>query len=359
TSQITGEHTFFVRVRQGEAEWWSPVSVSLLSAFDLRFDAKENTWLVRNNTDEPQAIKLTSGGEDYGVSHNQKLTGGEVGKVSLSTALAYGTTQVNLTSEGGAKASASHTDWSGTLAPDAATDFVDLGTYFNSPIGDIFEAQYYTPRPTSPTVQLPVTGIGNWCYPNVEVNIDPSGLWAAAGADRVYKMPSGLPFQLAESPEVDNIAFTSRWDRFPDTVAVPLTGNARHLYLLLAGSTNPMQSRLDNGLVEVRYTDGTSSRLMLRNPDNWAPIEQDYYLDGYAFYADGARPPRVHLKDGTVPNDPAYIDIKGFSTTGIDGGAATVLDLPLDPGKALASLTVCTLANDVVIGLLAATLVRP
>lgn len=360
-SQITGVHTFFVRLRQGEVEWWTPVSVTLVRPMDLRFDAKENNWRVRNNTGQPQEISLYAGGGNARVFDTRQLKPGEVIRVGVpdSDRVGYGTTRVQLTGQEGVSVTARHTDWSGSFPPNAATDYVDVSSHVNSPVGDIFKAQYYTPRPESPTVQLPVTGIGNWCYPNVEVSIDPSGLWAAAGADRVVELPSGLPFQLAAGPEVDNIAFTSRWDRFPDSVAIPLTGKARHIYFLLAGSTNPMQSRLDNGMVEVGYADGTSSQLLLRNPDNWVPIEQDYYLDGYAFYTDEARPPRVHLKDGTVPEDPQYIDIKGFSTTGIDGGAATVLDLPLDPGKELASLTVRTLANDVVIGLLAATLVRP
>jgi len=42
----------------------------------------------------------------------------------------------------------------------------------------------------------------------------------------------------------------------------------------------------------------------------------------------------------------------------VPGGAATVLDLALDPAKDLKSLTVHTLANEVVIGLMAVTLER-
>jgi hypothetical protein len=42
----------------------------------------------------------------------------------------------------------------------------------------------------------------------------------------------------------------------------------------------------------------------------------------------------------------------------VPGGAATVLDLALVPSKALRSLTVRATANDVVIGLMAATLER-
>jgi hypothetical protein len=42
----------------------------------------------------------------------------------------------------------------------------------------------------------------------------------------------------------------------------------------------------------------------------------------------------------------------------IPGGAANVLDLPLNPGKELKSVTVRSLANEVVIGLMAVTLAR-
>jgi hypothetical protein len=42
----------------------------------------------------------------------------------------------------------------------------------------------------------------------------------------------------------------------------------------------------------------------------------------------------------------------------VDGGSATVLDSPAD-SKELKSLTVRTLANEVVIGLMSRTLLRP
>jgi hypothetical protein len=42
----------------------------------------------------------------------------------------------------------------------------------------------------------------------------------------------------------------------------------------------------------------------------------------------------------------------------VPGGAAAVLELRLDPTKELQSLTVRALANEVVIGLMAATLER-
>jgi hypothetical protein len=43
----------------------------------------------------------------------------------------------------------------------------------------------------------------------------------------------------------------------------------------------------------------------------------------------------------------------------VDGGAATVIDLELDPAREVKSLTVRAIANEVVIGLMSATLQRP
>ena len=122
-----------------------------------------------------------------------------------------------------------------------------------------------------------------------------------------------------------------------------------------------MQSRIANGLVIANYDDGTSDILTLRNPDNWCPIEQDYYVDGKAFHA--ARPLRVCLGQATADGHPLVsrelgrkLDIKGVYGREIPGGAAQILSLPLQPKKRLQSLTLRTLSNDVIIGLMAVTL---
>ncbi|WP_157974301.1 DUF4450 domain-containing protein [Lewinella sp. IMCC34183] len=354
-----GEQTFFVAVGQDGARWWEAVTVTVVPPVDLQ--ATATGWTITNHSPEPRDVSLFAGpGSERPLRDLRLPPGGEEHLAAESTGPTYGTTILQVRGAEGGAVSVARTDWSGSLPPGSRMDLLDPTRYVNARVTDIFQPVYYAPRPSSPTVQLPVTGIGNWCYPNVVVNIDDSGLLAAAGDDNVFKLPSGLPFRLADDPDTRNIAFTSQWDYYPDSLTVPLEGRAEHAYFLLAGSTNPMQSQLDNGEVTIRYTDGTVSRLPLRNPDTWVPIEQDYYLDGYAFRAARPRPPRVHLKTGEVPTDfDAYVSIKGFSETGIDGGAATVLDLPLNPGKTLQSLTLRTLANDVVIGLLAATLLRP
>ena len=127
----------------------------------------------------------------------------------------------------------------------------------------------------------------------------------------------------------------------------------------MAGSTNPMQSRFTNGLIFVEYMDNQEDSLMLRNPETWWPIEQDYLDDRYAFTINAPKPIRVHLKTGNITRDfDDYVTIKGFTSRAIDGGAAIVLDLPLNPLKELKQIKLKTMANDVVIGLMSITLAR-
>jgi hypothetical protein len=241
----------------------------------------------------------------------------------------------------------------------ASLDPVDLKSYFNDRVTRIFRNEYRAPRSPFVSLALPKQGLGGWAggY-NTTAVIDDSGLRTAAAKNggRIV-LPNGVPFATPGEPDGKNIVFTSEWENYPAEAVVPLTGRARQLYLLMAGSTGPMQSRLDNGEVVVTYLDGTTDRLALENPTTWWPIEQDYFIDDYQFRRPGPLPPRVDLKTGEVRLlDPSTFKGKGGR---IPGGAATVLNLPLQPGKELKSLTVRTLANDVVIGLMSATLLRP
>ena len=114
-----------------------------------------------------------------------------------------------------------------------------------------------------------------------------------------------------------------------------------------------------NGIVEVYYTDGTRDSLLLKNPDNWWPIEQDYYVDGAAFTAGVSKPYRIYLRSGDDTRSfHDFSVIKGFTNRAVEGGAATLLDLPLNPRKALKSLQLKAVANDVLIGLMSLTLVQ-
>jgi hypothetical protein len=257
------------------------------------------------------------------------------------------------------KSNKKETNWDVPLDKSVKIETVSLTSFFNSKVTDIFNYEYLSPRPKTVTLQLPKQGIGNWCYPNVSVKIDDSGLRQKAKANGQIITPNGIPFQTPSDENQKNIVFTSMWDNFPESIKIPLDGKASHAYFMLAGTTNPMQSRIVNGEIKVEYTDGTSEVLSLRNPENWWPIEQDYFVDGLAFTTDAPKPPRVYFKSGEISRDfKDFKTIKGFSNYGVDGGAGTILELPLNKNKTLKNLTLRTIANDVVIGLMSLTLIR-
>ena len=234
-------------------------------------------------------------------------------------------------------------------------DCVEMDALFNDAVTNIYRHEYLSPRSPFCSLATPKQGIGSWCHPNDSFVVNDSGLRTAAkkNADRL-QLPNGLP--LSTPGDGRNIAFVSQWDNFPQEITAPLSGKSSHAYFLVAGSTSAMQSRFDNGEVIVTYTDGSTARLALRNPETWWPIDQDYFIDDFAFRWSGPLPPRVDLKTGRV----RVLELATFKGRGgtIPGGAATVLDLPLDATKELKSLTVRALANEVVIGLMSVTLAR-
>ncbi len=248
-------------------------------------------------------------------------------------------------------------NWNRNSSAGTKFETVNLASVFNDRVTQIFKNEYRSPRSPFCSLALPKQGLGGWADNKQEFDVDDSGLRAvAAKNDGKIVLPDGVPFQTPARAGTKNIVFTSQWDNYPREVSVPLAGKSSHAWLLMAGSTGPMQSRFDNGEVLVTYTDGTTDRLALRNPVNWWPIDQDYFIDDYAFRRPEPVPPRVDLKTGRV----RVLDVNEFKGKGgiVPGGAATVLDLPLNPEKELKSLTVRALANEVVIGLMAVTLTR-
>lgn len=235
---------------------------------------------------------------------------------------------------------------------------IDISAHYNAGVSDIFQNEYLSPRPSDTTLQLPKQGIGEWCHPEMTAEIDDTGLRSIVKAHHgIFTSDSGVPFKM--NSEGNNIAYTSLWDNYPDSVSIPLNGNASHIYLAMAGSTNHMQWGLPNAIVSIRYADGSTDDFPLVNPISWAPIEQDLYTDKFAFAQpdDLPLPIRFSLDDATQgPRIGDMKGIKGVEPRRIPGGAGVLLDLPTQPGRYLESLTLKTISNDVVVGLMSITI---
>ncbi len=359
-----GHRTAFLKVTQGDLRWWMPLAFELRPAVEvipavvqqpgsLRFRVRNNTSnLIRS------AAVTMPGGKSFPQALSVEPHGESGDIVIPAEGLLPGSNPVRIEFGNGLNADGVVVNWKiGSSGSSPLFEPVDLGPVFNDKVTQIFLNEYRSPRSPFCSLAIPKQGVGGWCHFEDKPVIDDSGLRAASAANggRI-ETPFGVPFRTPGDAEARNIAFTSQWDNYPRELTVPLSGRATRAYLLLAGSTNPMQCRTDNGEIIVTYSDGTTERLPLTPPSNWWPIEKDYFIDGFAFSRPDPVPPRIDLKTGAVRiRDPKDFKIK---EPVIPGGAATVLDLPLDASKELKSVTLRTLANEVVIGMIAVTLVR-
>lgn len=353
-----GNHTAFVKLEQGEMAWWMPICFEIRQPLEIISTKNQPPgklyFTIRNNT--PNAVFATVHVNGF----VQKVNAGANSESSRLTIqenhLTIGSNHVSVVSSKSTFAK-NLINWNIAKKSIARYETIDLSKQFNDEVTNIFKNKYLSPRSPYPTLAIPTQGIGDWCSFNETEDIDDSGLRSKAGATNQITLAQGIPFKTPGTPNVSNILFTSQWDNYPKQAAIKLSGKASHVYLLMAGSTHHMQSRFDNGEVAVEYTDGTSEKLILRNPETWWPIEQDYYDNGLAFDPGVSKPVRVYLKTGDVRTD-GYQVLNKNKGNRIKGGAATVLDIPLNPEKELKLLSLKTFANDVVIGLMSITLER-
>lgn len=357
----TGSYTVFVKLQQNDMQWWSPINVEITGPVKITrqksADPDELTVKIQNHStqDIEGSIWVNSQKTDIEVKVKAGTLSSEI--YPPNSFIIPGS---NIIEFKGSKVYSKDIiiNWNIIGIRKSNIKTIDLSSHCNDKVTQIFKNKYLTPRSQNPTLSTPWQGIGNWCYPFIQPGINDSGLRVIAGSDNQIELPQGIPFVTPSDTNENNILFVTQWDNYPREVKIPLNGKAIHAYFLMTGTTNPMQSRFTNGEIVITYKDGSQTILLLNNPDSWWPIEQDYYLDGYAFNIDTPKPIRVHLKSGLITRDfDNYCRIEGFSKYAIEGGAATVYDLPLDPDRSLESLTLRAVANEVVIGLMSVTLI--
>ena len=394
-----------VRLIPGFPAEWNEASINLPDlSYSFRRDGKKNVYTVNNRYGKGSTLELTvpaNGVKSVKVNGKKAawtVTENSIGTpritinagtapelvIEITEAASFNPSATGRTRQEGPVTFSEMTDgtltwWNAEVAADAPStagpvvpdgfddiraelcETTDLTPSYNASVTDIFRNEYLSPRPNVTTLQLPKQGIGEWCHPKLTADIDDSGLRARLAAEGgILKTETGIPFALPA--EGSNILFTSLWDNYPDSAKINLSGRGSHLYLLMAGSTNHMQWGIENGLLRVRYADGTEEVTPLVNPHNWTPIELDFYHDENAFAkAPGTQSPyRLHLKSGRMSRNLGdELGIKGVADRYIEGGAGVVFDIPVDPSRELESLTLETLSGDVVIGLMGLTIQRP
>ncbi len=230
-----------------------------------------------------------------------------------------------------------------TAPADAKWKCLDLANSFNGDIRAIYKQEYRSPRPDTVSMRIAYDGWGAWTFthwriPTPEPKLD--GIDKLKDVEGRIGTPSNVPF-LAPA-EGKNIAFTSLWDNWPRSVTVPVNASGEAVWLLLCGSTNPMQLKIANAVVRFKYSDGKEETLELVPPTNfWSlcrfgRVDYEYKRDGFALPKEP--PPQVQL--------------------GADC-RAIVSGWKLRPDAKLESVTLETLSQDVVIGLMGVSVMNP
>jgi hypothetical protein len=163
--------------------------------------------------------------------------------------------------------------------------------------------------------------------------------------DGVIRIPSLAQFALnpAAATAHPNIAFASMWDNYPAAVNVSVPAasatGAKAVWVLVSGSTNPMQTKLVNAILRFRYADGSNEELELTPPANfwsmceWGGADYDYTRDAFC-----------------LPEIPPVTVQLGSSNR------AMVYSWDLKEGAVLAAVELEVYSQEVVIGLVAVSL---
>lgn len=357
---LPGHRCVFIRLQLGEMSWWQTLEFELVKPVDFlaltsaKGDGLHFNMVNNSRTLKEGFIRVNS----VPFATEIQLAAGVSKDIHVPPGFLYpGTNRIEFLEKDVSLAS-DLIDWNIPARDKIIWEQIDLTGYFNDRVDQIFKNNYVSPRANTPTLQIPIQGIGDWCSYKRLPTIDDSGLRTRAGKDGMIVLDQGIPLATPGKAGEHNIIYTAQWDNYPEEIMIPLTGNAIHAYFLMTGSVHHMQHGLCNGKIHMKYTDGSSDILELEPPANWWPIEQDFYMDGFAFSVNAPKPPRVFLKTGEQQKED-YQVLRKNGTNDIDGGAATLYDLPLDPTKELKELRLETLANDVVLGLMSISLIRP
>jgi hypothetical protein len=233
-------------------------------------------------------------------------------------------------------------------------DCVNIRDALNADVRNIYKQQYLSPRPNTVSVRIGVDGYSPWTFPfwkeippviqldSVKILMKDSG--------RIMT-PQQVPFYWYG--EEKNIAFTSLWDNWPRQTTIPVNKDGDMVYLLISGSTNPMQCHIANAWIRLEYADDSKDTLSLIPPYNY------WNLSPIAKHSGGG-PEQGNTRDDYTAAEDSFCVPKPWPLTVQLGRncRAMLLKRRLRKGVQLKSITLQTLSPDVVVGLMGITVMH-
>ncbi|MCX7047030.1 MAG: hypothetical protein NTX50_16265, partial [Candidatus Sumerlaeota bacterium] len=231
-----------------------------------------------------------------------------------------------------------------TVPAGAAWDCLDITPALNGDVRAIFKQKYLSPRPKTCSLRLAVDGYSTWQMSlnakNKPPEIDLTAAAKLVGASGQLLTPQGAPF-LWENRAM-NIAFTSQWDNWPRQITFPMKRQGDALWFLICGFTNPMQVRIANAELRLKYADGVEEKLELVPPFNFWSLCPFGGVD-YNYQRDAA----------CLPKEPPPTVQLGNNCR------AMLLNCRLRSGISLDQVTLETLSPETIVGLMGMSLMNP
>jgi len=233
---------------------------------------------------------------------------------------------------------------------DAIWEPVDIHSFFNADVTSIYKQKYLSPRPNTVSLRLGSDGYSPWTFTHWK-SVPP-----VIKTDYVTKMldgneqlitPQGVPFFWDK--EDKNIAFTSLWDNYPAKMNFLVNKTGKVIYFLICGSTNVMQCQIANAVICLNYADGLTDSLEIVPPVNYwnlSTIEAHANAPGQASASDYNSEANSFCMPAKLP-ETVYLG---------ENCRAMLLNLKMRPGVELKSITLETLSQEVVVGLMGITI---
>ncbi len=231
---------------------------------------------------------------------------------------------------------------------------IDLSSAYNASFGEVLDRVVKSARP--PAMPASQVGWNYWRshlgqYHGGAVERENDQAWRnKVGPDGVAWTTDGIPFKTAKAGP--NIGVVTLAGGYPARLETATNTGGKTLYLMLSGITFPAQSHVVNLRVTLRYADGSEDRRDLVNPKDigdcwgkWCGRFHDTAANGFENLA-GRRGPAgsAQVKDLTQP---VATDTE-----------AHLLAIDLKAGQPLQSIGLEAIANDVVFGIMGATILK-
>ena len=229
---------------------------------------------------------------------------------------------------------------------------VIMNNIFNADVRSIFQQQYISPRTNTVSARIGTDGYSPWTflfwnYKAPLIQLDSVQQLLKDSNHIITKQQ--VPFYWNNVQK--NIAFTSLWDNWPKKISVPVNQKGKSVWLMVAGSTNPMQCNIANAIIIFKYADKSRDTLALIPPLNyWALAPYNIKSPSPGVVSRGDYTNETDLF--AVPKPWPEIVQLGQNCR------AMLLNRKLKDGVALESVTLQTLSQDVVVGLMGITIMK-